>query len=1028
MMYIEAIEFGFSPIPLNGKIPLIKSWNEKDNAFFLYSLEKHRGNIGIRTGRFSKIIILDCDKPRSNNANATDGNEDFNKIVLKETGKSFLDLPTVIDQSGSESYRFYFRYNPNIQYLSKIKNCNIDILSDKKQAVYVGSVYEGCCELGVNKHKCGTKDNNVCLYAGNKYKWIKSPADTEIMDVPSWLMKYITKEEPIERDRETLDSIDISVNESIELFKKLSPIRFTEYDSWRDLIWLMKKQNIPDIEIHKLSATAPNYSEEATDKLINEFDQTKNISTLGTLFHFLRIDMPNEEYNILTRPYIIERVLDKQIESLFELYETKFVKIQDIPSIVKYVQDIDFPNTPNQVRCIGIRMALGGGKTSALIRLVQSMNSNSKILVLSPRITYAKNICAEYNSRLDSTRQFVCYTKHKDSGKSLKGLNFEDRIVISMESLHYLESYTPDLLIIDEINANLIAHVSPETNGKNLDNNIYQFRRLLTYSKNVVVADAFLGPKCINFFTDLQIPLHIYNYTRKLEKRVAYCKKYLTDNKTTESTPIMNDEFFNQLKNLLEQKKKIYAFISTKNNIHSIEEQLKKTNFKYLIYSSDSLNEIPDNLNSGWNDLDLVGTTSTITVGCSHTDKYFDNILLSFSAYSNNYVSDAIQSHYRVRHINDNSIYVFTQDCSIAPNYPVNKQRLQRQFDNKEGWYINKFKGFQSTEIYIKNLILHNMFEHELSHRASTKMVHRYLQDCNYDIIDEYVELEKQKEEEKESEETKQSDDNIDIIEAFKKLKVCYKEAYRLETEKTRRKLTLEERQLLDDFWFLKIYSAKNDPHMKEYNEPVLALAYSIWKCKFKGDPILRQMRLEKKLLEGKITIEELAEKRFDKHSIAGLHSSDIRKIDRIVTICKALGLKHCNDTETIIPQSAIDDYYNICKGDYFIIQQDFKIEDQRKNKGNPTKRQFKGLLESTFTKSHSFCSLKVHSEHRSLVDGKRQRTRNYKLQLTNKTLKITLNDNIQHFPDPNNVPLELYNNLSLDDIEEEPRRLRPKV
>jgi hypothetical protein len=83
--YLEAFEFGFSPMPIKGKIPIMKSYNDKPNDYFLGPLEKHSGNVGIRCGSPSKIIILDCDKPRANNPSATDGNKDFNQIVLKET-------------------------------------------------------------------------------------------------------------------------------------------------------------------------------------------------------------------------------------------------------------------------------------------------------------------------------------------------------------------------------------------------------------------------------------------------------------------------------------------------------------------------------------------------------------------------------------------------------------------------------------------------------------------------------------------------------------------------------------------------------------------------------------------------------------------------------------------------------------------------------------------------------------------------------------------------------------------------------
>ena len=61
----------------------------------------------------------------------------------------------------------------------------------KKCAVYPGSVYQGCCKSGENKHKCGTNNWNACLFQGNRYEWVNDPDDCPIMDVPDWLLKYI---------------------------------------------------------------------------------------------------------------------------------------------------------------------------------------------------------------------------------------------------------------------------------------------------------------------------------------------------------------------------------------------------------------------------------------------------------------------------------------------------------------------------------------------------------------------------------------------------------------------------------------------------------------------------------------------------------------------------------------------------------------------------------------------------------------------------------------------------------------------
>ena len=73
-------------MPINGKTPTILDYNNKEKSYFLGPLESWSGNCAIRTGKWSNVIILDCDIKRANN-NETDGNKDFADMLLRETGE-----------------------------------------------------------------------------------------------------------------------------------------------------------------------------------------------------------------------------------------------------------------------------------------------------------------------------------------------------------------------------------------------------------------------------------------------------------------------------------------------------------------------------------------------------------------------------------------------------------------------------------------------------------------------------------------------------------------------------------------------------------------------------------------------------------------------------------------------------------------------------------------------------------------------------------------------------------------------------
>ena len=806
------------------------------------------------------------------------------------------------------------------------------------------------------------------------------------------------------------DDIDLTDNEYKNLFDHLDVCRWDDYDTCLSLIWLAKKLNLSNSDIHSLCAKSEKYSLEWVQNIIDRRREDCPF-TISTLLYYLKQDVDCDTFKNIVPPIsnnyekikkimkkrrteeqqkffenINNKIISQQIESLFDYKNNKFISKQDIPTDIEFVQDIVFPYLEGKIiRCVGIHAGLGRGKTSSLIRLVKSMPENAKVLILSPRITYATNICSEYNDNLDEKRQFTCYKNISNK----KNLNFKNKIVISMESIHYLESYTPDLLIVDECNANLMSHIS-ETNGKNIDDNLYQFRRLLTYSKHVVVADAFLGSKICNFFTDLQIPLHVYKYHRKLDAKNAIILKGLDpvvgksikseykDEKQRKEIKYLIDSTYITIIKLLEQGKKVYAYISSKKFLDRIKKATENK-YKTLFYSGSSETIVPDNLNDIWSQYDLIATTCTITVGINHDKKnVFNTKIIDFNPKTRNNISDAIQCHYRVRNITDNNIYVKVDEDNVMNNFPVNMKNLDTNLQHKVDWYKKNGKCFESVEPYINSLIKHNFLENNLSQQAPMKMMIRYLEDCNYTIIQSDIERR-----DIDDIPTKEQDDdeNVNLLREFMRNEPNQSRMIKLEKEKLIRKLTDSELEEMDKFWFIKMYTGGTSQGFRETNLPTIALAYRLWIAKFKGNKTIRAMRMEKQVLNGELSIEELIEKRWDKSQYAQLQNVDIIKIKRVIDVCKKLGLKHSNDTETIITQDTMDAFYEEAKTEYDNIRLDMSIQDKRTDKKKVDKKNFTGLVKSCFTNSdQSLCNLKVHNSIRKKIKGKVERTNTYKL------------------------------------------------
>lgn len=857
---------------------------------------------------------------------------------------------------------------------------------------------------------------------------------------------------------------ELTDNEYTILFDHIDVKRWDNYEECLSLIWLAKHLCFSDKSIHSYCSQSSKYDSDWVQKVINTRKEECKF-TIGTVLHFLKQDLSEDVYSKIVpkiKPSVVESkyqmikkipyarrtqeqkdyleqcksyYVQKQIDSLFDYEENKFIKIEKVSKSIPYVEDIVFPDG---YRCIGIHAGLGLGKTSTLIRTVANMPKNAKVLVLSPRITFAQNISAEYNRQLDEDRQFHCYVNYKKKGQKVTDICFQNKIVMSMESLHYLKNFTPDLLIIDEVNANLISACCKETNGKNLDNNIYEFHRLLRDSKRVVVADAFLGSKVCNFFTDLEIPLFVYKYLVKPKPLKAYFLTPFDDEILKEMKKQLSPDEFqnkkfemsswgNKISSLLTEGKKVFSFISSKKQLELLQKDIKKGGFDGEFYSSVSQNEIPDNLNEEWGKKDIVATTSTITVGISHTEVYFDTKLIYYQSSSNNYISDAIQAHFRVRHIKDDCIWVEVKDTTIGHNSPIYMKRFNDSLEHQSEWYKDVYAGYSNLPDYMRNLVLHNYLEHGLSKQNSTKMMTRYLEECNYtctyNIVDKVDKIDKVDKVDNKTDEVTNQDIIKELFHNFPNVPRMAE----LEKEKLKRKLSSSEREEIDKYWFWNIYAGgvSIKETFSDKNISTIALAYQIWKYQFGGADIIRSMRLEKKVLEGKMTIEQFINAKWDTTQYAELQGKEILKIQRIIYVCKKLGLKHCNDTETEIPQEKMDAFYEEAKHEYNIIQKDFGIEDKRTKKGDVTPSQFAGLCKTAFTAStHSMCNLEVIEEKKVRKNGKQVRVRSYGL-VPNRNLGnqcVHFNDKVssEHKAETvglcsahKSIPVNIFNTLS---------------
>lgn len=165
---LQYLKRGFSVIPVRGKTCLLPSWTEfqtrkptkeeVENWFF----ELNPTGIAIITGKISEIIVFDVE-----------ANEDVNQF----------DLPkTLTAKTGGGGWHYYFKY-PNDKTIKSANfrqsmNIEADLKSDGGYVVAPSS-----------QHK-----------SGNRYKWITDFENTQLAEIPDWLIQESEQKQPTSKD------------------------------------------------------------------------------------------------------------------------------------------------------------------------------------------------------------------------------------------------------------------------------------------------------------------------------------------------------------------------------------------------------------------------------------------------------------------------------------------------------------------------------------------------------------------------------------------------------------------------------------------------------------------------------------------------------------------------------------------------------------------------------------------------------------------------------------------------------------
>jgi hypothetical protein len=284
-------------------------------------------------------------------------------------------------------------------------------------------------------------------------------------------------------------------------------------------------------------------------------------------------------------------------------------------------------------KCILVRANLGRGKSKSVKDWILSEDCPYKsFLLVSPRVSYSQTFL---NDSDFNEKSGILYYKNS------KGIIKDDRVICQYESLFRIDEFSSfDIIVIDEIESVWSQMMSRETNKENYDTNYNRFMTLMKCAKKVILSDAFLSMRTIQFVKSSGWDYRIYSWDTPRQER----KTILYENEF-KLLDVMIDK--------INKGEKCYTFCSSKNRMYNIyipylQRHINNFEDKFFVYSSNNKNGVDCNQ---WNSKLGILTTSSITVGISCDDIVFENVFSFLRVSSGVLIRDAFQSLYRVRHI-----------------------------------------------------------------------------------------------------------------------------------------------------------------------------------------------------------------------------------------------------------------------------------------------------------------------------------------------------------------------------------------
>jgi arsenate reductase-like glutaredoxin family protein len=353
------------------------------------------------------------------------------------------------------------------------------------------------------------------------------------LDCPSFMCIDVKKEERKTKTANITTQVKESVNDLKPILDGLSPKRYNNYDSWCKIGMVLYNVYNGGIEGLLLwdecsrKYNPAKYNDGECAKKYDTFKAGSDMLTIATLIAWSKEDCPDKLVEYRQNQIKIEK--PTKITAL-EYYK---LQVKNAKNIERLVLNEPKPNKVTKDSYIkinlmeqvlwAIKSAMNTGKSALIINHIKEQLANDpyfKCILLQFRTSLSDNV-------VERTKE-LGFTDYRDVSGSLK-LDWVNRLIVQVESLHRLIYDDIDLLVIDEVES-VNAQIFAGLNVKNNDLIQIIFKDIVKKAKRVVIMDGLLRDKTVQAYeilTKKKFYVHINEpivEKKKLQIMVSECQ------------------------------------------------------------------------------------------------------------------------------------------------------------------------------------------------------------------------------------------------------------------------------------------------------------------------------------------------------------------------------------------------------------------------------------------------------------------------------------------------------------------------